>query len=278
MEIRASLPPLLEKPMSVSLSNRPETRSVTLTMRALHRLDGALRFRRHPLRNPVPILTLAFDDIPDTAASVGAPILEAAGVRGTFYVSSGLLGREAALWRHADEAAVAGLAARGHEIGLHSHAHVPVAHLGLRGFSQDLVRARAELARLLPGARLDNYALPFGFAAPHHRPCLARRTRSCRTTHPGINAGTADPYRILSHSLGEGRRHDGYITALLDQAAAATGWLILTIHDVGPQPTPYGCTGAALSTAIAGARARGMEILTMSDALDRCGLPPRVPG
>ena len=262
--------------MSVRLSNRPKIQGVTLTMRALHRLDGAFHFRRFPLRNRVPILTLAFDDIPDSAASAGAPLLEDAGVRGTFYVSSGLMGRETALWRHADAAAVAGLSARGHEIGLHSHDHVPVAHLGPRGFSEDLVRGRAELARLLPGVRLDNYALPFGFAAPYHRPCLARQTRSCRTTHPGINAGTADPYRILSHSLGEGRREHGYIEALLDEAVAAIGWLVLTMHDVAPQPSPYGCTGDILSLAIAGARTRGMDILTMSDALNLCGLPERV--
>ena len=263
--------------MSVRLSNRPKIQGVTLAMRALHRLDGAFHFRRHTLRNRVPILTLAFDDIPDSAASAGAPLLEDAGVRGTFYVSSGLMGRETALWRHADAACIAGLVARGHEIGLHSHDHVPVAHLGPRGFAGDLDRARTELARLVPQARLENYALPFGFTAPHHRPCLARQTRSCRTTHPGINAGTADPYRILSHSLGQGRRDDAYVTGLLDQAVAATGWLVLTLHDVAPQPSPYGCTGATLALTIAAARARGMEILTMSDALDRCGLPERAP-
>ena len=263
--------------MSARLSNRSTPMGVTLAMRALHRLDGAMRFRRHPLRNRAPILTLAFDDVPASAAEVGAPLLEAAGVRGTFYVSSGLLGRETDLWRHADPSSVVQLSARGHEIGLHSHDHRPAAHLGSRGFADDLLRGRDELARLLPGARLENYALPFGFAAPHHRPCLMRWTRSCRTTHPGINAGTADPYRLLSHSLGEGRRGDALVASLLDEAVAARGWLILTTHDVAPAPTPFGCTAETLSFAIAAARGRGMDILTLSDALDRCGLPARGP-
>lgn len=261
--------------MSLRLSRRPPSQGVTLAMRALHRVDGALRFARHPLLNAAPVLTLAFDDVPVSAAAVGAPLLERAGVRGTFYVSSGLLEGGAERWRYANAAAVAGLAHRGHEIGLHSHDHVPVARLGPRGFADDLRRARSELGRLVPGAALDNYALPFGFAAPHHRPCLMRETRSCRTTHPGVNAGTADPYHLLSHSLGEGRRDDAFVLSLLDQAVAQRGWLILTVHGVEPEPDPFGCEPRTLSLAIDGARARGMRVLTMTEALDVCGLPAR---
>ena len=83
--------------------------------------------------------------------------------------------------------------------------------------------------------------------------------------------------RAQPRDLGEGRRDDALVASLLDGAAAARGWLILTTHDVAPAPTPFGCTAETLSFAIAGARARGMDVLTLSDALDACGLPARGP-
>ncbi len=261
--------------MSVVAPSPLPQQPITLAMRALHRLDGTLPFTRHPLRNDRPVLTVAFDDIPDSAATAGAAVLEAAGVRGTFYVAAGLMGRDGSDWRHADAAAVAALARRGHEIGLHSFRHAPAAHLGRRAFADDLARGRAALETLLPGAALDNYALPYGFADPLHRPALARATRSCRTTHPGCNVGAADPYRLLSHPLGAGLRDDAHVARLLDGAVSARGWLILTLHDVRPDPSPYGCTAAVLARAVEGAQARGMAVATVGDALDLCGLPER---
>lgn len=261
--------------MSTVAPSPPSRQPITLAMRALHRLDGTLPFRRHPLRNAEPILSVTFDDIPDSAATVGAAALEAEGLRGTFYVAAGLVGRDGRDWRHADGAAVAALAARGHEIGLHSYRHAPAAHLRRRAFAEDLDRGRAALRALLPEARLDNYALPYGFADPLQRPSLARRTRSCRTTHPGCNAGTADPFRLLSHPLGFGLRDDAHLDRLLDGAAAARGWLILTLHDIGPAPSRYGCTAETLVRALRGARARGMAVRPVGEALDACGLPDR---
>lgn len=259
--------------MSAVVRSGDRPQAITLAMRALHRLDGTLPFPRVRMRNAAPILTVAFDDVTDTAATVGAPILEAAGARGTFYIATSLIGRDGANWRHADAAAVADLSRRGHEIGLHSHAHLPAAMLGRRAFDADLRRSRAALQRLMPGAPLDNYAYPFGFADPFHRACLQRVTRSCRTTHPGVNAGTVDPHRLLSHPLGHRLRADSHVDALLDEAVARRGWLIITLHDVSGRPSAYGCEPATLSRAVAGALRRGMRIATVAQALDACGMP-----
>ena len=47
-----------------------------------------------PMRNERPLVTFTFDDVPASACSLGAPLLEQHGARGTFYVCGGGCGAE----------------------------------------------------------------------------------------------------------------------------------------------------------------------------------------
>lgn len=245
---------------------------ITLRMRAMHRLSRSWPGARVPLRNAGALVTFTFDDVPDSAVADGAGLLEDAGARGTFFVATALFGALTPDWRVAGEGDVARLAERGHEIGLHSHRHLPVAHMGAKAFAADLDEAGRRLAAV---AAPESYAYPFGFSSPLHRAALCRRVRSSRTTHPGVNRGRVDPHNLRSHALGETLSAPSAVDRLLDEASAGGGWLIFTAHDVRRDPSPYGCTPALLRHAIEGARARGMALATMARALDACGLPGR---
>ncbi|URK86924.1 polysaccharide deacetylase family protein [Rhizobium sp. RCAM05350] len=48
---------------------------------------------RRPIPTERPIVSFTFDDVPDTALTNGAAILEKYGVHGTFYIAGGLEGR-----------------------------------------------------------------------------------------------------------------------------------------------------------------------------------------
>src|ERR1700729_1099960 len=48
--------------------------------------------KRARMRNERPLVSFTFDDIPETAFTHGARILEDRGARGTFYVAGGLCG------------------------------------------------------------------------------------------------------------------------------------------------------------------------------------------
>ena len=61
-----------------------------------------------------PIVSFTFDDVPDSALRVGAAILEACGVRGTFYISGGLEGQVEPDRTLIDAAGCRELVARGH--------------------------------------------------------------------------------------------------------------------------------------------------------------------
>ena len=57
-----------------------------------HRLAMHLHADPFRMRNTSPMVCFTFDDLPKSAVTTGADLLEAHGARGTFYVSGGLVG------------------------------------------------------------------------------------------------------------------------------------------------------------------------------------------
>lgn len=257
---------------SGAASRFSDLQAVTLRMRILNRLAGLAPVRRHRLRNERPLVSVTFDDVPVSAVETGAAILDDHGLHGTFFIATSLLGKEGAFWPVADADAVAGLAGRGHEIGMHTHAHRPVAEMSASALRTDMAAARIVLATITP-VQIENFAFPYGFSSPLHRRALSRSVRSSRTAHPGINCGTVDPQFLHSIVLGERRRRPEDLAPLFDDVVARNGWLILTTHDVVEDPSPYGCTPSILVHLCKEAARRGIDIVPVHVALDRIGLP-----
>nr|WP_261405653.1 polysaccharide deacetylase family protein [Chenggangzhangella methanolivorans] len=110
--------------------------------------NKALRLRAYRpaiVATATPIVSFTFDDVPDTALTAGARILEAHGVRGSFYIAGGLAGRVEPGRTLIDLDGCRELAARGHEIGCHTYAHDAVRRLGPSALAADLDRNAAYL-------------------------------------------------------------------------------------------------------------------------------------
>ena len=88
-----------------------------------HRLAMHLRVDLFRLRNSTPMVSFTFDDLPKSAVTTGAQMLEAHGARGTFYVSGSLVGADAPDWVAGDADDVVALHRRGHDIGCHTFSH-----------------------------------------------------------------------------------------------------------------------------------------------------------
>ena len=69
-----------------------------LRARVSNRLARHLRAAPFRLHNTSPMVSFTFDDIPKTAATVGASIVEEYNARGTFYVSGGLVDQWSGHW------------------------------------------------------------------------------------------------------------------------------------------------------------------------------------
>jgi peptidoglycan/xylan/chitin deacetylase (PgdA/CDA1 family) len=219
-----------------------------------------------------PIVSFTFDDVPDTARSAGAAILEAYGARGTFYISGSLEGRVEPDRTLIDAAGCKELAARGHEIGCHSFGHRDLRHVDRSDLAEDLNRNERYLNAVDPRRGRRNFAYPYNSGAFGKRAMLADTFRTCRAGGEAINRDLTDPTFLRAVEI---RQPEAYVSGLIgwiDELAADPGWLIFFTHDISPTPTPYGCTPAAFERLVRHAVESGCDVMTVDAALDHMGL------
>lgn len=237
-------------------------------------LKGKLRRRwarvvhRRPLRATIdrPLVSITFDDAPQTAVDAGARVLEAEGVRGTFYVCAGLDRRDGPMGLYGDTPGYADLARRGHEIACHTFSHLDCGQAAGPAITADVDRNTAAL--VTAGLETGNFAYPYGDVSPQAKAALGERFGSLRGLHPGLIRDGSDLNQLPAVGI-EGRLGEATAARWIDRALAGPAWLILYTHDVRPDPSDWGCTPDALARLIQRARAGGAEFATVAEALDR---------
>lgn len=98
-----------------------------------------------------------FDDGNLSDIGIGAPLLEAAGRRATFFVLADRIGRK----HYLGGSHLRTLVARGHRIGLHGAAHVDWTTLDDAGLARELATARGVIAAA-SGQTVTEAGIPFG--------------------------------------------------------------------------------------------------------------------
>ena len=219
---------------------------------------------RRPARAPRrPMLSLAFDDVPASAAVTGAEILERRGLKGSYYVAAALAGTDAPTGRMACADAVRRLAQAGHEIGCHTYSHLDCGQATAHDAVEDVARNGETLAMWgLP--RPTTFAYPYGDVAPATKRALAGRFNLMRALHRGLITAGADLNQAPSVGV-EGPEGETLALRWLDRLAERPAWLILTTHDVAEQPSEWGCTPATLERLLDAALADGIEVVTVAE-------------
>lgn len=187
-------------------------------------------------------LSLTFDDARLSQIDRGIPLLDARGVKGTFYVSIGSLQQRLDGWRAA--------AANGHEIANHSLNHpcsgnFPFAreraleNYTLDEMERELLDASDAIERLV-SVRPTTFAYPCGQTfvgrgegTHSYVPLVAKHFVVGRC---GFNEIHNDPaFCDLAQATGLMMDDDPFevLQGLLDKALAAGGWLILAGHEIG---------------------------------------------
>lgn len=218
-----------------------------------------------------PMVSFTFDDVPLSAATIGAPMLEDFGGRGTFYVSGSLVRRLSGHWDGIDADNIVALHRRGHEIACHTFSHRPAAELDATAMAAEIARNRQYFHALDPTIRLENFAYPYGFASVSLKGQLKDAFRSSRGILPGVNSGNVDLQFLRATPLINRHIDVEGIDRVFDQALSTGGWLIFYGHDVATTPSPYGCTPALLRHALEAARRRDMPLVSVAEALNRAG-------
>lgn len=236
--------------------------------RRLVRLASRRPMARAPGR---PMLTIAFDDAPLSAAREGAQILETFGVKGVFYVSGGLAGATGPMGDYAAAADYRRLADAGHEIGCHTFSHLDCGKAAGSESLGDVARNAAWLAEAaLPAAA--TFAYPYGDVAPGPKRALAPRYALLRGLHHGLIEKGCDLNQAPAVGI-EGPEGEAQAMAWLDRAWLRKAWLILYTHDVAEAASPWGCTPGALARVLGRAKELDFDVVTAAEGAARLSGP-----
>ncbi len=241
-------------------------------------LRGKLRRRytrlayRKPLRLQLdrPMLTFSFDDVPATAALAGARTLEAAGLRGTFYICAGLEDGDGPMGRYGSSEDARRLAAAGHEVACHTYSHLDCGQAGQPTITADVDRNGIALAERGAPAPVS-FAYPYGDVSFSAKRALGGRFKTLRTVQAGLVESGADANQLPAVGI-EGQDGEARARDWMARAAHRKAWLILYTHDVADNPSAWGCTPGALARLSAEAVQGGFEVVTMAQGAARAGL------
>jgi peptidoglycan/xylan/chitin deacetylase (PgdA/CDA1 family) len=240
-------------------------------------LRGKLRRRytRLAWRKPVslsltrPMLTFSFDDVPASAARAGAAILDAAGLKGTFYICAGLEDGDGPMGRYGSADDARRLAEAGHEVACHTYSHLDCGQADAPTITTDVNRNAAALAdRGI--SELRSFAYPYGDVSFAAKQALGRRFSTLRTVQAGLVQSGSDANQLNAVGI-EGEAGEAVAEAWMDRAIASKAWLILYTHDVADPASAWGCTPDALTRLTARA-IRDFDVVTMAEGARRAGL------
>jgi peptidoglycan/xylan/chitin deacetylase (PgdA/CDA1 family) len=224
------------------------------------------RVKMLTLGNVPPMVSFTFDDVPASACELGARILEQQGARGTFYVAgSGIAGPGAPARATINQLRT--VWANGHEIGCHTFSHPSIRQLSLEQLGWELDRNRRALNTISDDIVVQNFAYPYGDLSIRTKRYLESRFESCRSSHAGINMGTADLGALDAWPLQNASIDHAKVVELIDATVQTCGWLIFFTHDVAEPPSKYGVSPDLLELAIGTATRSGCVLTTVAESL-----------
>lgn len=229
--------------------------------------------RRVDLRGPGAVASITFDDVPESAVTAGAPVLERRGFRGTFYIAAELCGRQDRYWRVADRGQIRDLAHAGHELGCHTARHVNVQSLRGLDLARECDRSRDLLGEIC-GIAPQNFCYPFGDVGLLQKRFLTRRFTTCRSIYEHPNAGRVDPGLLGAFGLFDAALDRRRLAALVATTVERRGWIVFYTHDVAADPTSMGTSPRLLEEVLAVLADHGVPVLTVAEAARHHGVAP----
>jgi hypothetical protein len=187
-------------------------------------------------------LSLTFDDSRLSQVDRALPILDAHGVKGSFYVVPRNVAARLDGWKNAVSA--------GHEIGNHTLNHPcsanfafarlkPLEDYTLKRMEEELTRSNDEIERLL-GVRPQTFAYPCaqkfvgrGRQVKSYVPLVARHFVVGRDAHSETHNHPVYCDLAQVYAMGADGTELSQLQGLAQMALADGGWLILHAHEVG---------------------------------------------
>lgn len=154
----------------------------------------------------LPTVVMTFDDGCESDLLAAAPMLNATGFNGTFYVIAGFLGRRGYL----SAAQLRELSDSGFEMGCHSMSHVYLTELDQSRLHAEIIEAKEKLEQVLgrsvdhfscPGGQWNSRVAAFAQQAGYH---------SMAASRSGMNSGTTSPFHLARIAVLRGTKIDEF--------------------------------------------------------------------
>ena len=226
------------------------------------------RFCRRPIDINLgsAIVSFTFDDIAQSAVTLGAKFLESYKTRGTFYVSPSLLGKQGLIGKHATEGEIKSLADSGHQISLHTFSHVSVRELSIQDLAIE-IEQNVEVLQAMTGLRtFRHFSFPFGEITLQAKRYLGQRFLTMRSIFTGVNSGVVDLSALRAVALYDRLFDEQCLENLIQMTLSSSGWLIFYTHDISENPSPWGVSVDVFKQVLQTVMSSGLHVLNVEQA------------
>lgn len=209
------------------------------------------------------MVSLTFDDSWLTQYTNALPILETAGLKGTFYLTSQPIQQAWVGFMTPNQAK--DIAQKGHEIGGHTVTHADLATLNQTRINNEIKNSKTYLQNLT-GQTVVSLAYPYG----SYTTTVKNLTKNAGyTTGRGVdfathNVATTDKYALKSQCI-ETSDSIASIKAKIDSAYANKQWYILCFHEVKTGGDQYTTTPARLQEIVDYIKSTGIKVVTVKE-------------
>jgi len=233
-----------------------------------YRIKATYNYRNlHTLRNKVPLISFTFDDFPVSSALTGAEILKKHNIRGTFYISLGMIGKESSVGKICDLDTVKNLIEENHEIGSHTYDHANAYKDSIETYEKSiLTNEQSYKDSFLASDGFQTFSYPFGYVSSGVKRIAQKYFRCSRTTYRGINTGSIDLNMLKAYPAYGNGEHIELMKSVIDRNIKKRGWLIFYTHDVRENPSLFGCSPEYLEKIVKYSLDSGAKLVSVKEA------------
>jgi peptidoglycan/xylan/chitin deacetylase (PgdA/CDA1 family) len=217
------------------------------------------------------MVTISLDDAWRSQFTKALPILEAAGIKATFYLTAEPLQKSWDDFMTAEEAK--SLSAKGHEIGSHTVTHPHLPKIPTASVEQEFADSKAYLEQLT-GAPVTSLAYPYGESDGRMKALLEKAGYA---NARGIEADSLNDQASAKYDLRafvpEPATPWRKIKAAIAEAKAKRQWLILVFHKVERRGGKYSVTPAVFQKIMKEIKTSGVRTVTIREGLAALGKP-----
>jgi peptidoglycan/xylan/chitin deacetylase (PgdA/CDA1 family) len=217
-----------------------------------------------------PTISFSFDDFPQTAIKNGAARLLYYKLRGTFYVSMGILNQVSAVGKITGIEGVEGIIDSGHEIGCHTLDHkdawITKPDEYKSAIEQNILQLHKHFGK---SVSFTSFAYPKGSVTISAKKLVQKHFVCARGINPGIMVNSCDTNLLPSIPLISSENSLNYFKKCIDTVVNSKGWMIFFTHDICTKPSAFGCSIDIFEKVIEYISKKNVNVLPVREAFDK---------